>query len=331
MFGRPSLAHLCGFVLLALSSLPAAHTWAQNYPNRPVTLVVPTPPGGTMDTVGRLVAQGMRVPLGQSVIVENVAGASGVIGVGRVARAAPDGYTLIYSSLATHVISPATMKVPYDVVKDFSPVSFISSTPWVIATRANLPVDNMQGLLQWLRNNPGKASMGTAGSGSPSHLGGILLKNKTQTEFELIPYAGNAPVAKDLVSGVVDFAILDPILALPFMRSGHAKILAVLSDKRMTSAPEVPTIDEAGVPGLHIAPWQAIWAPKDTPAPVIKTLNAAVSKALEDPAIRKQLEGQGYEVGSAQERTPEYLARFHQAEIDKWWPLVQAAGAQAKP
>ena len=173
--------------------------------------------------------------------------------------------------------------------------------------------------------------MGTAGAGSPSHLGGIFLKNKTQTQFELIPYAGNAPVAKDLIGGVVDFAILDPITALPFMRSGHAKVLAVLSDKRMPAAPEVPTIDEAGVPGLHIAPWQAIWAPKNTPAPVIATLNAAVSKALEDPTIRRQLENQGYELGSPEKRTPEYLTRFHQAEIEKWWPLVRAAGAQAKP
>jgi tripartite-type tricarboxylate transporter receptor subunit TctC len=299
---------------------------AQAYPSRSITMVVPVPAGGAMDTIARIVADGMRATLGQTVVIENVTGASGSIGVGRVARAAPDGYTLIYGALVTHVVNSAVLTLPYDVVTDFEPIGLISSTPWLFAARKDLPADDMRGLIAWLKANPDKASSGTAGPGSPSHLGGILFQNMTGTRFQSIPYRGTAPVVPDLVAGQIDIAILDPITSLPQFHGGRIKVFAVLAKSRTAKAPEIPTVDEAGVPGLYLAPWQAMWAPKGTPKDVIAKLNAAVVNALADPAIRQKLAEQSYEVGPREEQTPEYLAAFHKAEIEKWYPIIKAAG-----
>ena len=299
---------------------------AQAYPSRPVTMIVPVPAGGAMDAVARIVAEGMKVSLGQPVVVENVTGASGSIGVGRVARAAPDGYTLSYAAFATHVVSGATMTLSYDPIADFEPVALISATPWLIATKSALPANDLRGLIAWLKDNPDKASLGTAGVGSPSHIGGILFQNITVTKFQLVPYRGTAPAAQDLVAGQIDLSILDPITCLPQLRAGRIKVHAVMAKKRTANAPDIPTVDEAGAPGLHMAPWQAIWAPKGTPKDVIARLNAAVVSALADLAIRKRLAEQSYEVGPREEQTADYLGAFHKAEIDKWWPIIKAAG-----
>jgi tripartite-type tricarboxylate transporter receptor subunit TctC len=298
---------------------------AQAFPARLVTMVVPVPAGGAMDTIARLIAEGMRASLGQTVVIENVTGASGSIGVGRVARAAPDGYTIVYGALVTHVLNGAIYQLPYDVVADFAPIALIAGTPWLIAAKKDLPVNDLKGLIAWLKANPDKATLGTAGNGSPSHLGAILFQNITGTRFQLVPYRGTAPVIPDLVSGQIDLSILDPVTSLPQFRGGRIKIFAVMAKNRTANAPEIPTVDEAGAPGLYISPWQAIWAPKGTPQDVIARLNAAVVQALADPGIRKKLADQSYEVGPRQEQTPEYLAAFHKAEIDKWWPIIKAA------
>ena len=309
----------------ALSAGPRSAV-AQAFPTHPITMVVPVPAGGAMDTIARIVAEGMRSSLGQPVVIENVTGASGSIGVGRVARASPDGYTIVYGALVTHVVNAAVLTLPYDVVTDFEPIALISSTPWLLAAKKYLPANDLRGLIAWLKTNPDKASSGTAGPGSPSHLGGILFQNITGTRFQSVPYRGTAPVIPDLVAGQIDIAILDPVTCLPQYQAGRIKVFAVLAQNRTAKAPDIPTVDEAGVPGLHLAPWQAMWAPKGTPNDVIARLNGAVVKTLADPAVRAKLTEQSYEVGPREEQTPEYLGAFHKAEIEKWWPIIKAAG-----
>ena len=299
---------------------------AQAYPSRPINMVVPVPAGGALDTIARIVAEGMRASLGQPVVIENVTGASGSIGVGRVARAAPDGYSIIYGALVTHVINAAVLTLPYDVIADFEPIALIAATPWLIAVKKDLPASDLAGLIAWLKANPDKASSGTAGPGSPSHLGGILFQNITGTRFQSIPYRGTAPVIPDLVAGQIDMAILDPITCLPQFRAGRIKVFAVMAKSRTATAPEVPTVDEAGVSGLHISPWHAIWAPKGTPKDVIARLNGAVVDTLADPAVRQKLADQSYDIGPRQEQTPEYLGAFLKAETEKWGPIIKAAG-----
>ena len=310
---------------VTLLALPR-RSFAQAFPSRPITMVVPVPAGGAMDTLARIVAEGMKASLGQPVVIENVTGASGSIGVGRVARAAPDGTTIAYAAFVTHVLNAAIYQLPYDVVADFEPIAFIAGTPWLIVGKKDLPADDLKGLIAWLKANPDKASSGTAGPGSPSHLGGILFQNITGTKFQFVPYRGTAPVMPDLVGGQIDMAIVDPVTALPQFRAGRIKVFAAMAKSRTATAPEVPTVDEAGVPGLHISPWQAIWAPKGTPKEIVARLNGAVVDALSDPSIRQKLADQGYDVGPREEHTPEYLAAFHKAEIEKWWPIIKAAG-----
>jgi tripartite-type tricarboxylate transporter receptor subunit TctC len=321
---RRKFLHLAG----GAAALPVMSRLAraQAFPSRPITMVVPVSAGGAMDTNARLVAEGMRTALGQAVVIENVTGASGSIGVGRVARAAPDGYTITYAAFVTHVVNGAVYQLQYDVLTDFEPVAFIAGTPWLICAKKDLPANDLKSLIAWLKANPDKASSGTAGPGSPSHLGGILFQNITGTRFQLIPYRGTAPSIPDLVSGSLDMAILDPITSLPQFRGGRIKVFAVTAKSRTATAPEIPTADEAGAPGLHISPWQAIWAPKGTPKDVIAKLNAAVVHALNDPDIRKKLAEQSYEIGPREEQTPEYLGAFHKAEIERWWPIIKAAG-----
>ena len=299
---------------------------AQAFPSRPITMVVPVPAGGAMDTNARLVAEGMRTTLGQPVVIENITGASGSIGAGRVARAAPDGYTIVYGALVTHVVNGAVYQLPYDVFSDFEPIALVADTPWLIAAKKDLPANDLRGLIAWLKANPDKASSGTAGPGSPSHVGGILFQNITGTRFQLIPYRGTAPSIPDLVAGTLDMAILDPITSLPQSRGGKMKILAAMSKRRSTGAPDIPTSEEAGVPGVQVDPWQGMWAPKGTPRDVIVKLNAAVVSALSDEAARKKFADQSYELTPREQLTPEFLAQFHKSEMDKWWPIIKAAG-----
>jgi len=321
---RRTFLHLLGGAA-TLTTVPST-AFAQAYPSRPVTMVVPVPAGGALDTNARLIAEGMRAALGQPVIIENVTGASGSIGTGRVARSASDGYTLIYGANVTHVLNAAVYQLNYDVVGDFEPIALIGWTPWLIVAKKDLPVKDLQGLIAWLKANPDKASCGTAGPGSPSHIAGVLFQQVTGTRFGFVPYRGVAPVIPDLVSGQIDIAILDPITTLPQFRAGRIKALAIMSKSRTATAPEIPTVDEGGAPGVYMEPWQAIWAPKGTPKDVIGKLNAAVVSALADKAIRQRLIDQSYEITPRNEQTPEYLAAFHKSEIEKWWPIIKAAG-----
>ena len=302
---------------------------AQAYPSRTITMVVPVPAGGALDTNARLVASGMSAALGQTVVIENVTGAAGSTGTGRIARATPDGYSILYGANVTHVLNPAVLNLNYDVVNDFEPIALIGNTPWLFAVKNDLPVKNLKELVGWLKANPDKGTFGTAGVGSPSHIGGVLFQQVTGTTFSFIPYRGTAPVIPDLVSGQIDMAILDPITSLPQHRAGKFRVIAVMGQKRGNGSQDIPTGDEQGVPGVYTEPWQGMWAPKGTPKDVLAKLNGAVVSALTDPAILKKFADQSYELTARENLTPEYLAKFHKSEMDKWWPIIKAAGIKA--
>ncbi len=307
-----------------------AGAMAQTYPSQPITVIVPFPAGGPVDTLARLVSEPMRASLGQPVIVENVSGAGGSIAVARLARAVPDGYTVILGNWTSYVGTPAIYPMPVDVRKDFEPVALVAISELMIVGRKSFPADDVRQLIAWLKANPDKATAGTIGVGSPSHVGGLHFQSLTGTRFQVVPYRGAAPALQDLVAGQIDLRFgAEASQMLPYLRSGAAKAFAIMGGTRWSAAPDIPTIDEAGVAGLHLSFWQAIWAPKATPKPVIDRLNAALVAALADPAVRQRLVELGQRIPSREEQTPEALAAFHQAEIEKWWPIIKAAGIKA--
>jgi tripartite-type tricarboxylate transporter receptor subunit TctC len=314
------------------AALPAVSrvAWAQNYPARPITMIVPFPAGGPTDTIARIVAEGMRVSLRQPIIIENVTGAGGTIGVGRVARAVPDGYTLSVGFLGTHVLNGAIYRLQYDVLKDFEPVALLASNPQLIVAKNALPAKSLNELIVWLQANPGKASQGTAGVGSPAHVSGAYFQKETGTRFQFIPYRGAAPAMQDLVAGQIDLMFDQVVNSLPHVRGGKIKAYAVTAKTRLVSAPEIPTVDEAGLRGFYISIWSGMWAPKGTPKDVVAKLNAAVVDALAHPTVRRQLADLGQEVPPRGQQTPEALGTFQRAEMEKWWPIIKTAGIKAE-
>jgi tripartite-type tricarboxylate transporter receptor subunit TctC len=303
---------------------------AQPYPARPITIVVPFPPGGAFDATGRILADRMRASLGQPVIIENVGGAAGNIGVGRVARAAPDGYTLSYGIWSTHVVNPAIYALNFDPVKDFEPIALLATSPQVIVSSNAVPANDLRGLVTWLKGEGGHAKLSTVGPGSPPHMAGIFLQQLTDTRVQFVPYRGGAPAMQDLLAGQVDLTILQPAVVLPHVRAGRVRAYAVTADTRLTTAPEIPSVDEAGVPGLHVSTWSSLWAPRGTPKDIVMRLNAAVTEALGDPAVRRRLTEIGQEVPPRDQQSPEALAALQAAEIAKWWPIIKAANIKAE-
>jgi tripartite-type tricarboxylate transporter receptor subunit TctC len=303
---------------------------ADVYPSRPIMLVVPLPAGFTFDLTARLLAEHMRASLGQPVIVENVTGASGSIGVGRVARAAPDGYVLCFGGLNTHVLNAAVLTLPYDVVTDFAPIALVATAPLVIVTNKAVAANDLTQLIAWLKANPGKASQGTGGPGSLTHFAGVYFQQRTGTRFGAIPYRGGGAAINDLMAGTIDLLIDLAPNSLPHLRAGAIKAYAVLAKTRLPAAPGIPTVDEAGLPGLHVSAWQAIWAPKGTPPAVIAKLNGAIVEALADPALRARLADLGEDVFPPEQRTPAALAAWQKAEIEKWWPVAKALKGEAQ-
>jgi tripartite-type tricarboxylate transporter receptor subunit TctC len=320
-------------VLTAVSSIlgavaPAA---AQAYPSRPITLIVPFGAGGPVDTLARTLIEPMRVSLGQPVLIENVTGASGTIGVGRAVRAAPDGYTVSIGNWPSHVVNGAIYSLPYDLLKDFAPVARLPSNPYVIVARKDLPAKDLKELIAWLKANPDKATEGTAGPGAGQHISGVYFQNVTGTRFQFVPYrAGSSEIMRDLVAGHIDLTFDQAITALPHVRNGAVKAYAVTSNTRLAAAPDIPTVDEAGAPGIYISTWYGLWVPKDTPQEVIRKLTAAAMDALADPAVRARLIGLGQEIPLREQQTAEALAAHHKAEIEKWWPLIKAANIKAE-
>jgi tripartite-type tricarboxylate transporter receptor subunit TctC len=300
---------------------------AQIYPSRQITLVVPFPPGGSTDVAARIMAERMRAPLGQPVIIENIGGAGGSIAVGRVARAAPDGYTFDIGQWDTHVGS-IIYKLDYDLQKDFEPIGLVSNNPQLMVAKKDLPADNLKDLVAWMKTNPGKINF--VNQNAAANVTGVLFEKLTGQKFQYIPYRGAGPAMTDLVSGQVDLLVVQGAVALPQIRGGKIKAIANLSPQRSTSMPDIPTSDEAGVKGLYMSGWFGFWAPKGTPKDIIAKLNAAMIEALADPAVKARFTELGLDVAPRELQTPEGLAAFQKSEIDKWWPIIKDAGISAQ-
>ena len=308
----------------------AGEAWAEPYPARPITLVVPFPAGGPTDAIGRIVADGLGTAFGKSVIVENVPGATGSIGAGRVARAPADGYTLILGTVATHVFNGAAYELKYNIVGDFEPISLVAFDPQIIAVRKSLPVSDLPQLIGWLKANPDKATAGTAGVGSTSHVNAVNFQKVTGTQFGFVPYRGLGPAMQDLLAGQIDMLLDLAANSVPQVRAGNVRALAVTAKSRLPSAPDVPTVDEAGLPGFYFLNWHGLWVPRGTPADVVEKLNAATRKALANPVTVKRLGEIGQQIPSPDQQTGAALNAYQQDEIAKWWPLIKAANIKGE-
>ena len=310
--------------IAALSSLPAAQ--AQTFPNRPITMVVPLSVGGSTDIIGRIMAQGMGQALGQTIVVENTTGAGGTIGEGRVARATPDGYTIAIGQWGTNVANGAIYPISYDLMKDFAPIGLIATQPFFVVARKSMPANDLKELIAWLHANADKATMGNSGIGSPSHVAGFLFQKAIGQMFTMVPYRGAGDSTTALLSEQIDVLLNTPAVSIPQMKAGSIKVYAVTADKRIATAPDVPTTAEAGLPGYTFSFWHALWAPKGTPPEVVAKLNGALRQALADPAVRQKLIDLAQDIFPPDQQTPEALGTFQQAEIDKWWPIIKEVG-----
>ncbi len=311
-----------------VASGPGAN--AQVYPSRPITMNVPYAAGGPLDVMVRVVADGLRAALGQAIVIENVAGAGGSLGVGRAARAAPDGYTISAGNWSTHVANGAVYALPYDLRNDFDPISLLPYEANVIIARKDFPAGTLGELIAWLKQNPDKASAGTSGIGGPSYMAAAFLQMRTGTRFALVPYRGAGPALLDLVAGQVDIMSTGPAIALPHIRDGTVKVFAVTAKDRLAAAPDIPTTDEAGLPGFYFSAWAGLWVQKGTPREIVDRLDGAVRNALADPTIRRRLAVLAIEVPPPEQLGPKTLGAFHKTEIDKWWPIIKAAGIRGE-
>jgi tripartite-type tricarboxylate transporter receptor subunit TctC len=298
---------------------------AQNFPTRAVTMVVPFAAGGPVDTVARILAEPMRKSLGQVVVVESTTGAGGSLGVGRVARATPDGYTLSIGHWSTHVVNGAVYQLNYDLLNDLEPVAMIGGNPMIVVSKPGVEAKNLQEFVAWVKANQAKVNVGTAGAGSSTHIAGIYFQNEIGAKLQFIPYKGTGPAMQDLMGGQIDMIVDQLSNSLPQVKAGRIKGYAITAKERSAAAPDMPTVDEAGMPGLHISIWYGIWAPKGTPREVVARLNQAVKDALADADTRKRLGDLGMEIVPLERQTPEALGAHQKAEIEKWWPIIRAA------
>jgi tripartite-type tricarboxylate transporter receptor subunit TctC len=303
---------------------------AQDFPSRPITVIVPFPPGGASDILARLIAEPMRVVLGQPVVVQSVPGAGATIGVGRVVQSPPDGYTLSIGNWTSHVGAPIVYAVPWHPLKDLEPVARLSTTTLMIMSRPALPVKDGKELIAWLKANPDQATMAHVGSGSGAHVCGIYFEQKTGTRVRYVPYKGAGPIMPDLMGNQVDLFCGEASQMLEHFRAGRIKPLIAMSKARWRPMPDIPTMEDLGASDTYIAFWQGLWAPKGTPKHVIAKLNDAVVKAFADPAVAKRLAELGQDPPPREQMTTESLTQFHKSEIDKWWPLIKAANIKVE-
>jgi len=312
--------------LLAVSGIASA----QNYPSRPVTVIAPFPPGGPSDSLARILSGPLEAALGQPIVIENVGGAGGTVGVGRVARAEPDGYTLLIGQWSTQVVNPVTYNLDYDIVDSFAPIALLANTPQMIIARKDFPAKNVQELIAWLKANPDKAQAGTVGAAGGAQVAAMYFQQVTGTKFGFVPYRGGAPAMQDLIAGRIDFMFDQAANAMTQLGAGTIKAYAMLTEQRWHLAPEIPTLDEEGVQGLHISYWHALFAPKGTPPDIIAKVNAAVVTTLADPSVQQRFAQQGQDIWPRDQQTPEALGALYKSETAKWWPIIKAEGLHAE-
>jgi tripartite-type tricarboxylate transporter receptor subunit TctC len=320
-------------VLMIVGILGLASTGmatAEGYPAHPITIIVPFAAGGPTDALARILAQRMAVKLGQGLVIENVSGASGSIGVGRVARSPPDGYTLSIGNITTHVFNGAIIPLPYDLLKDFEPVAMVASNPQLLLGKREIPANTLQELITWIKARPGVVVIGTTGNGSSGHISGVYLEKTLGIQATMVPYRGAAPALQALMAGQIDIFFDQESDALPQVRAKTVKAYAVTAKNPSAAALDIPTADAAGLPGFYMAVWHGLWAPKGTPADVIAKLNAAAVDALADSNVRARLVELGQEIPALDQRSPQALGAFQKAEIEKWWPLIKAANIKAE-
>ena len=318
-------------VLAVFAALAFGHAaLANNYPSRPITIIVPFSAGGPSDAMARILAERMKATLGEAVLIENVTGAGGSIGVGRAVRSPPDGYTISFGHLGTHVANGAIYKLGYDLVTDLEPLVLLPSNPMIVVSKNAVPAKSLTELVAWLKSRPTPPTAGTAGAGSGSHIAGLYFEKVSGIKLQYVPYRGTAPALTDLVAGQIDIIVDQTSNSISQVRAGNIRAYAVTADKRVASAPDIPTTDEAGLPGFHMTLWSGLWVPKGTPKDIVAKLNAAAVDALNDPGARKQLESLGLQMPPQDQLAPQALGDWQKAEIAKWWPIIKAADVKVE-
>src|SRR5882757_2507567 len=315
-------------ILCALASVGTAA--AQDYPTRPISMIVPFPAGGATDTLARYLAEQIRAVLGQPIVIENVGGAAGSLGVARAVRSPADGYTLSIGTSTTHMLTGGLYALQFDLLKDLEPVIQIGSEPLLIVGRNSLPADDLKGLIAYLKANPDKASVGIAGVGATGHLTGISFQKETGTRFQFVPYRGNAPAMQDLLAEQIDFMIEPSSNFKSLLGAGSVRPYAITGAKRLPSSPDIPTADEAGLPGFFASLWYGLWVPKDTPKDIVAELNATMVQVLADPSVQKRFDELGIEITPLAQQSPEALRAFQKAESERWWPIIKASNLKAE-
>jgi tripartite-type tricarboxylate transporter receptor subunit TctC len=303
---------------------------AETFPSRPITIVVPYPAGGVTDALVRLLGDRMKDMLGQPIVIENQSGGAGTIGVGRVTRTVPDGYTLVLGNVETTVLAAKTMTIPYDVVADLEPVALLPSYPFLLVTTNDIPAKDLKELAAWIKANPQKVLQGVVGAGTMQQLCGLFLQKTLAAKWQFVPYRGGTPAMQDMLAGQINFMCTATGSFLPLVRNGQIRAYAITAKQRMESAPEIPTVDEAGLPSLYASVWNALWVPKDTPKDIIAKLNAAVAQAMAEPTIRNRIVEIGLDMPAPDQRTPDALRALQKADIEKWWPIIKDAGLKAE-
>jgi tripartite-type tricarboxylate transporter receptor subunit TctC len=320
---------------LAMAAAVITFGWApsfaaQPYPVRPMTMIVPFPAGGATDTLARFLGEAMRERLGQPIIIENVGGAAGTIGVGRAVRSPADGYTLSIGTSTSHMLTGGLYTLPFDLMKDLEPVIYVGSEPLLLAARKDFPAENLKGLIAYLKANPDKASVGIAGVGAQGHLAGIEFQKETGTKFQFVPYRGNAPAMQDLLAGQIDFMMEPSSNFKSLIATDSIKPIAVTGKARLPASPNIPTMEEAGLPGFTASLWYGLWAPKDTPKEIVERLNATLRAVLADASVKKQLGDLGIEISPRDQQSPEALRAFQKVEAERWWPVIKASNLKAE-